>query len=116
MSETAHWKAAQECAAQFTQNWSNDEPGGAVIGFDAQGIRFAEAGGVESLSTLAPFTAASVVRYASVTKHAFCALVLEHSDKIGLDDPLGQHLPELQAPLRDVTCPTSAPLRQNWFN
>ncbi|OJY63928.1 MULTISPECIES: serine hydrolase domain-containing protein [unclassified Rhizobium] len=103
MSETAHWKAAQECAAQFTQNWSNDEPGGAVIGFDAQGIRFAEAGGVESLSTLAPFTAASVVRYASVTKHAFCALVLEHSDKIGLDDPLGQHLPELQAPLRDVT-------------
>jgi len=103
MSETINWKAAQECAARFTRNWSDSEPGGAVIGFDAQGIRFAEAGGVESLSTLVPFTAASVVRYASVTKHAFCALVLAHSDRIGLDDPLGRHLPELQAPLRDVT-------------
>ncbi|MGZ9720362.1 serine hydrolase domain-containing protein [Rhizobium miluonense] len=103
MSEMGNWKAAQACAAGFTQNWNGNEPGGAVIGFDAHGIRFAEAGGVESLSTLAPFTAASVVRYASVTKHAFCAMVLAHSDKIGLDDPLGQHLPELQAPLRDVT-------------
>ena len=103
MSETGNWKAAQACAARFTQSWGKDEPGGAVIGFDAHGIHFAEAGGVESLSTLAPFTAASVVRYASVTKHAFCAMVLAHSDKIGLDDPLGQHLPELKAPLRDVT-------------
>lgn len=103
MSETANWKAAQACAARFTQSWGKNEPGGAVIGFDAHGIRFVEAGGVESLSTLAPFAAASVVRYASVTKHAFCAMVLAHSDKIGLDDPLGQHLPELQTPLRDVT-------------
>jgi len=103
MSETVNWKAAQKCAAQFVQSWRDGEPGGAVIGFDENGVRFAEAGGVESLSTLAPFTAASVVRYASVTKHAFCALVLAHSDKIGLDDPLGKHLPELQAPLRDVT-------------
>lgn len=103
MSETANWKAARSCAARFTQNWGNDGPGGAVIGFDAHGIRFAEAAGVESLSTLAPFTPASVVRYASVTKHAFCAMVLAHSDKIGLDDPLGRHLPELRAPLRDVT-------------
>ncbi|WP_271023644.1 serine hydrolase domain-containing protein [Rhizobium sp. RCAM05973] len=103
MSETGNWKAAQARAAGFTQNWGKDEPGGAVIGFDANGIRFAESGGVESLSTLTPFTAESVVRYASVTKHAFCAMVLAHSDKIGLGDPLGQHLPELQAPLRDVT-------------
>ncbi|OCJ07232.1 serine hydrolase [Rhizobium sp. AC27/96] len=103
MSETGNWKAAQARAAQFAQDWRNDEPGGTVIGFDADGIRFAEAGGVESLSTLAPFTTASVVRYASVTKHAFCAMVLAHSDKIGLDDPLGLHLPELQSPLRDVT-------------
>ncbi|MFJ6323006.1 MULTISPECIES: serine hydrolase domain-containing protein [unclassified Rhizobium] len=103
MSETVNWKAAQKCAAQFAQSWSDGEPGGAVIGFDENGVRFAEAGGVESLSTMAPFTAASVVRYASVTKHAFCALVLAHSDKIGLDDRLGKHLPELQAPLRDVT-------------
>lgn len=50
-----------------------------------------------------PFTPQSVVRYASVTKHAFCAMVLAHSDLIGLDDPLGKHLPELQTPLRDVT-------------
>jgi CubicO group peptidase (beta-lactamase class C family) len=44
-----------------------------------------------------------VVRYASVTKHVFCAMVLENSALITLDDPLGKHITELQAPLRDVT-------------
>ncbi|TXI00990.1 MAG: class C beta-lactamase-related serine hydrolase, partial [Rhizobium sp.] len=102
MSETANWKAAQASAARFTQEWGGNEPGGAIIGFDCAGIRFAEAGGVESLSTLAPFTASSVVRYASVTKHAFGAMVLTHADKIGLDDPLGRHLPELQSAFRKV--------------
>jgi CubicO group peptidase (beta-lactamase class C family) len=45
----------------------------------------------------------TVVRYASVTKHAFCAMVLSHPDAISLDDTLGQHLPELQEPMADVT-------------
>ncbi|CVI59178.1 MULTISPECIES: serine hydrolase domain-containing protein [Agrobacterium] len=103
MSQKLDWNAASTLAESFVSQWAGDEPGGAVIGFDLDGIRFAHAGGVESLSTFAPFTPQSVVRYASVTKHAFCAMVLAHADLIGLDDPLGKHLPDLQSPLRDVT-------------
>ncbi|GGA94368.1 serine hydrolase [Brucella endophytica] len=103
MSKMPNWAAAQSSSTSFTQNWESGQPGGAVIGFDAGGIRFAEAGGVESLATLAPFTAGSVVRYASVTKHAFCAMVLAHPDLVRLEDPLGAHLQELREPLAGVT-------------
>lgn len=103
MAQQFDWNAASTIAQGFASQWAGNEPGGAVIGFDLQGIRFAHAGGVESLSTFTPFTPQSVVRYASVTKHVFCAMVLAHSDLIGLDDPLGKHLPELQSPLSDVT-------------
>ncbi len=80
-----------------------ERAGGAVIGFDAEGIRFAQCRVVENLNTLAPFSCHSVVRYASVTKHAFCAMVLAHPHLIGLEDRLGDHLPELQEPLASVT-------------
>lgn len=103
MPAELNWQAATETARNFVAQWQSDEPGGAVLGFDLSGIRFAHAGGLESLSTLAPFTPQSVARYASVTKHVFCAMVLAHSDLISLDDPLGKHLPELQSPLADVT-------------
>ncbi|MGE6741798.1 serine hydrolase domain-containing protein [Allorhizobium pseudoryzae] len=103
MSITPRWDAAKAVARKFAAGWGADQPGGAVIGFDESGIRFAEAGGVESLSTMAPFTAGTVVRYASVTKHAFSAMVLSHLDAITLDDRLGAHLPELQEPLASVT-------------
>ena len=97
------WHAASTTAEAFARQWAENEPGGAVIGFDESGIRFSHARGVESLSTLTPFSADSVVRYASVTKHFFCAMVLQHEDAINLDDRLGQHLPELASPLADVT-------------
>ncbi len=103
MSITANWEAAQAAAGKFAASWGADQPGGAVIGFDENGIRFAEVGGVENLSTMASFTADTVVRYASVTKHAFCTMVLSHPDAISLDDRLGLHLPELQEPLASVT-------------
>ncbi len=111
MSDQIDWKAAAAVAEKFMQNWADDQrdaapggaPGGAIVGFDPDGIRFALAGGVENLSTMAPFTAHSVARYASVTKHAFCAMVLSHPQSIALDDRLGQHLPELQEPLASVT-------------
>ncbi len=103
MLDDQDWSAASDVAAHFVSQWGSQEPGGSVIGFDRSGIRFAHAGGVESLSTLTPFTSKSVVRYASVTKHVFCAMVLENSHLISLDDPLGQHIAELQPPLRDVT-------------
>jgi CubicO group peptidase (beta-lactamase class C family) len=103
MSIKANWEEAQQVVKKFTGDWGVDQPGGAVIGFDANGIRFAEVGGVESLSTMVQFSADTVVRYASVTKHAFCAMVLSHPEAISLDDTLGQHLPELQEPMASVT-------------
>ncbi|MBP1853022.1 serine hydrolase domain-containing protein [Rhizobium halophytocola] len=103
MSSDLNWGAAQKLAEQFVAGWKPDEPGGAVLAFDVDGVRFAEVAGIESLSTGAPFSAGSVVRYASVTKHAFASLVLAHPDKIGLDDRLGEHLQELRSPLAEVT-------------
>ncbi|WP_113567758.1 serine hydrolase domain-containing protein [Hyphomicrobiales bacterium] len=97
------WHAASAAAEGFAKQWAENEPGGAIVGFDDSGIRFSHARGVESLATFAPFSAESVVRYASVTKHFFCAMVLGHDDIIKLDDRLGQHLPELVSPLADVT-------------
>ncbi|MBB4955891.1 CubicO group peptidase (beta-lactamase class C family) [Agrobacterium vitis] len=103
MASHLNWAAAEIAARTFTAAWTSDAPGGAVLGFDQNGIRFALSGGAESLSTGQAFTSKSVVRYASVTKHAFCTLVLRHPDLIGLDDTLGSHLPELQEPLASVT-------------
>ncbi|WP_027487621.1 serine hydrolase domain-containing protein [Allorhizobium undicola] len=103
MTNELNWQKAQEKAQGFVRGWQADEPGGAVIGFDRQGIRFALAGGVESLATLQPFTAETVVRYASVTKHAFCSMVLANPHLISLEDQLGDHLAALKSPLADVT-------------
>ena len=56
MSQQFDWNAASTLAESFVSQWAGNEPGGAVIGFDLNGIRFAHSGGVESLSTFAPFT------------------------------------------------------------
>lgn len=99
----ADWNAASQAAKVYSRIWAQDEPGGVIIGFGPNHVKFAYAGGLESLATGIPFTANSVVRYASITKHVFSAMVLRHSDMIGLEDRLGEHLPELQSPLADVT-------------
>ena len=85
MSTHADWNAASLAAKVFSRSWAKDEPGGVIIGFGPDGVKFAYASGLESLSTGVPFTANTVVRYASVTKHAFCAMVLKHGDVIGLE-------------------------------
>lgn len=99
----ADWNAASLSAKLHSRTWGKNEPGGVIIGFDPQGVKFAYAGGLESLATGVPFTANTVVRYASITKHIFCAMVLRHADVISLNDRLGDHLPELQSPLADVS-------------
>lgn len=103
MSIRADWNAASMSAKVNSRTWNKNEPGGVIIGFDPQGVKFAYAGGLESLTTGVPFTANTVVRYASITKHMFCAMLLRHGDVIGLDDRLGDHLPELQPPLSDLS-------------
>ncbi|MGV1912910.1 serine hydrolase domain-containing protein [Agrobacterium vitis] len=103
MEQMLNWKDAERTVNAALEPWTQDGPGGAVIGFDREGIRFTKSGGVANLSTGASFTPDSIIRYASVTKHAFCTLVLSHPDLIGLDDRVGVHLPELQEPLASVT-------------
>ncbi|PJO48679.1 serine hydrolase [Ochrobactrum sp. MYb29] len=97
------WNAASLSAKFYSRIWGKNEPGGVIIGFDPQGVKFAYAGGLESLATRVPFTANTVVRYASITKHIFCTMALRHADVIDLNDRLGDHLPELQSPLADVS-------------
>ncbi|ARO15979.1 Penicillin binding protein (plasmid) [Ketogulonicigenium robustum] len=92
-----NWDAAA-AAVRAAADWADDAPGGAVVLFDTDGVRASAAAGVESLATRVPFGVESVVRYASVTKHVFASFVLAEADVIGLDDPLGAHLPAL-APL-----------------
>ncbi|HQZ13088.1 MAG TPA: serine hydrolase domain-containing protein, partial [Devosia sp.] len=104
MAETSlNWTAMAEDAERLLKHWSPDDPGGSILGFDADGIKFTASNGVENLSILTPFSPDTVVRFASVTKHVFCAFVLSYPDRIRLDDPLAKHLPELQPALGAVT-------------
>lgn len=86
-----HWSAAAERAQALCELWPMDGPGGAILGFDRGGIRFALAGGLERVGERAAFGPDSVARWASVTKHVFAAFVLDSG--LPLDAPLGTLLP-----------------------
>lgn len=96
------WKAAG-AAVESAADWAGDGPGGAVLLFDRSGLRATAAAGVESLATGRPFGIDSVARCASVTKHVFASFVLAHPGVVGLDDPLGRHLPQLAPETGAVT-------------
>lgn len=84
-------RAAAEAGA-IAQGWTREGgPGGAVILFDADDIRAEAAGGYASLDTRTPFSAASAVRYASISKH-FCTGLVVRTGVLGLGDALGAHL------------------------
>lgn len=96
--------AAAAEAARFAAGWDAEGgPGGAIVLFDRGGIRHEVAGGLADLSTGARFSPETVVRYASVTKHVFASRLLAHADVIGLDDRLGDLLPELSGELAEVS-------------
>lgn len=69
-------------------------PGGAIVLFDRDGPRATACGGLASLDHALAITSDTPFRWASITKHVLAALVLREGG-IGLDDPLGQHLPGL---------------------
>lgn len=99
------WQAAETVAKRITESWNKPgEPGGAITLFDSKTLRSTATGGLANLTTSEPFSIDTVVRYASVTKHIFAALALLRSDAgLSLSDTLGQHLPELTAPMSQVT-------------
>lgn len=99
-----NWAAADAAARSVVDPWNAENgPGGAIIVFDTDNFHIESCGGLESLATGAPFSPDSIVRYASITKHILATMVLRHADRIGLDDPLSRHLPELKKPMADVT-------------
>lgn len=97
------WSAAETAASAAVAAWPADGPGGVILGFDRSGPRFACASGLADLAQGTPFGPETVSRFASITKHALCGLVLSHPEAIALSDPLGAHLPELQPALAAVT-------------
>lgn len=98
-----NWGAAREAAEALLAPWRAEgaAPGGAILAFDAKAVPVSAAAGLASLASGEAFSAETVVRYASVTKHFLAALALEQG--LGLDEALGAHLPFLRAPLAGVT-------------
>ena len=103
MSHSLDWTAAEQAAQQIARQWGDNEPGGVLILFDRDGIQLSVAGGLENLNTGKAFSGKSIGRFASITKHFFCSMVLAHGGLVKLTDRLGDHLPELQEPLASVT-------------
>lgn len=92
------WQAAGSVAAEIAAAWQAEGgPGGAILVFDAERVRAEACGGFANLDFALPFGAETAARYASITKHFVAALALRLADegRLGLDDPLGRHLPGL---------------------
>ena len=86
------WDQAAAVAGEIAAAWTGEGgPGGAVLLFDADGIRAEACGGRASLEQTGDFTADTTVRYASISKHFLCAL-LAATGAIGFDDRLGADL------------------------
>jgi CubicO group peptidase (beta-lactamase class C family) len=99
------WHRATEVASGIAAGWTAEGgPGGAILLFDADDIWAEACGGLASLELGVAFTAETVVRYASISKHFVSALVLRLSDAglLALDEPLGAHLPGLSPALGAV--------------
>lgn len=98
-----NWAAAEAAAAEAITPWTAegpDHPGGVVLAFDRAGIRLAATAGMASLSQGTPITLATRLRFASLTKHFFCAFALRHG--LDLATPLGALLPALPEHLATV--------------
>lgn len=102
---TAHWQRAAHVAQLITESWQQPgAPGGAMILFDAQQIHSTHCAGLADLAQQTPFNADSVVRFASITKHLFAALVTGPGRRyLQLDDKLVEHLPQLTGANGQIT-------------
>ena len=87
------WAAALRAAESFCTAWPDDAPGGTILLFDRDGIRGTAQGGRASLAHRLPFTPDTPTRFASITKHVFCAFALTQG--LDLQAPLGALHPAL---------------------
>jgi CubicO group peptidase (beta-lactamase class C family) len=92
------WRKATGTAAAIAAEWTSEGgPGGAILLFDTDDIRSESCGGLASLELAIPFTAETVIRYASISKHFLCSLLLRLNDErvMSLAATLGDYVPEL---------------------
>ncbi len=78
--------------------WDRDHSPGAIVAVYHGGNVIHQRGyGVANIEDDVPFTADTVLRLGSTTKHlcATCILVLENQGKLGLDDDIRQFVPEM---------------------
>ena len=95
------WPAAQAAAIEVAASWAADMPGGVILAFDRHEIRVAACAGLASLNHGLPVTPTTRMRFASLTKHIFCAFALHRG--LELETPLGRLLPDLPAHQAAVT-------------
>lgn len=102
---TLNWQQAEEKIKEITRRWQQPgAPGGALALFDATSIRALHCGGLADIAQQTPFSGDSVVRFASITKHLFAAMVTGPAKRyLQLDDPLVNHLPQLRGENGQVT-------------
>ncbi|WP_419896146.1 serine hydrolase domain-containing protein [Roseomonas sp. USHLN139] len=82
------WNRASAEAAAIAGRWSEERgPGGAIVLFDAAGIKATSAGGYASLELSVPFTPDSENRLASISKHFMAATLL--LEGLSMQAPLG---------------------------
>ncbi len=87
-----NWSSAAEVAREIAAGWTRKSgPGGAIILFDRDDLRAEACGGLASIELGLPFGATTAVRYASISKHFLCSLLLT-GGPIGVADTLGDHL------------------------
>lgn len=90
-------------AADIARSWSDEGgPGGALILFDRDGIRSEHAGGFADLEQCIAYAPDTLNRWASITKHIFCA-TLFRDGRIPFGDALGAHVSGLSPALAAVT-------------
>lgn len=103
MGSLPDFAAMAAAAGALAADWAAPDPGGAILGFDAGGVRFAVSAGCADLAQGSQFRPETPIRLASLTKHFLACHVLLASDRIELQDALGRHLPELPPALAAVT-------------
>lgn len=94
--------AARAAADSAVAPWRAEAgPGGAILLFDREKILAEACGGMADLAHGLAFTPDTANRWASLTKHVFCALVLKRG--LDLDAPLGSFLPGISEAVGGVT-------------